>query len=270
VKKLYLCLQRGACEKREKNFKLFLHVFIFPPFIISNELPPFQQVCGISLLSTVFLGYFQYPVPLLTRLFLLLAKSSSNFMQKIKTQFNTYLAQYIALEEPEMAQFFNALTLKKYAKNDVLLQQGIVCKYQFFILKGIVVASETDDEGNEHVIQIGVENSWIGDLASYSHLTKSTRLIKALKDCDVLMLSKEHFDLLLVQIPILEKLFRILFQNAYIAQTNRVSMMLNTDVKTRFELFKKQNPHLIGRVEWRIIASFLDMAPETLSRIKNQ
>jgi hypothetical protein len=75
---------------------------------------------------------------------------------------------------------------------------------------------------------------------------------------------------LLEQIPALEKLFRIIFQNAYIAQTNRVSMMLNTNVKKRFELFKLHNPHLIGRVEWKIIASYLDMAPETLSRIKNQ
>jgi CRP-like cAMP-binding protein len=191
-------------------------------------------------------------------------------MQKIKTQFSAYLAQHIALEEPEIEQFFNALTLKKYAKNEMLLQQGVLCKYQFFIVKGIVVACETDDEGNEHVIQIGVENSWIGDLASYTQLTQSTRLIKALKDSEVLLLSKAHFDLLLVQIPALEKLFRILFQNAYIAQTKRVSMMLNTDVKTRFELFKADNPHLIGNVEWKIIASFLDMAPETLSRIKNQ
>jgi CRP-like cAMP-binding protein len=191
-------------------------------------------------------------------------------MQKIKTQFSEYLSQYISLNEHEIEQFFNALTLKKYAKNDMLLQQGVVCKYQFFIVNGIVVASETDDEGNEHVIQIGVENSWIGDLASYTQLTQSTRLIKALKDSEVLLLSKAHFDLLLFQIPALEKLFRILFQNAYIAQTKRVSMMLNTDVKTRFELFKADNPHLIGNVEWKIIASFLDMAPETLSRIKNQ
>lgn len=191
-------------------------------------------------------------------------------MQKIKTQFSAYLAQHIALDEPEIEQFFNALTLKKYPKNDVLLQQGVVCEYQYFIVNGIVVASETDDEGNEHVIQIGVENSWIGDLASYTHLTQSTRLIKAVKDCEVLMLHKDNFDLLLSQIPALEKLFRILFQNAYIAQTKRVSMMLNTDVKKRFELFKADNPHLIGSVEWKIIASFLDMAPETLSRIKNQ
>lgn len=191
-------------------------------------------------------------------------------MQKIQTQFSEYLAQYVTLEVRELEQFFNVLTYKKYAKNDVLLQQGVLCQYQFFIVKGIIVATETDDEGNEHVIQIGIENSWIGDLASYSHQIPSTRLIKTVKDCEVLLLSKDNFDLLLSQIPTLEKLFRMLFQNAYIAQTKRVSLMLNTDVKTRFQLFKADNPHLIGRVDWKIIASFLDMAAETLSRIKNQ
>jgi hypothetical protein len=84
------------------------------------------------------------------------------------------------------------------------------------------------------------------------------------------LLNRADYMRLLEQIPAVEKLFRIIFQNAYIAQTNRVSMMLNTDVKKRFELFKQHNPHLIGRVEWKIIASYLDMAPETLSRIKNQ
>jgi CRP-like cAMP-binding protein len=191
-------------------------------------------------------------------------------MHNIKKQFTEYIAQYITLEEDEFDAFFNALTVKKYSKQDILLQQGALCKYQFFILKGTVVAIETDDEGNEHVIQIGIENSWIGDLASYTHLTPSTRLIKVVQESEVLLLNRADYARLLAEIPDLEKLFRIIFQNAYIAQTNRVSMMLNTNVKKRFELFKQHNPHLIGRVEWKIIASYLDMAPETLSRIKNQ
>jgi CRP-like cAMP-binding protein len=191
-------------------------------------------------------------------------------MHNSKKQFTEYIAQYITLEEDEFDAFFNALTVKKYSKQDILLQQGALCKYQFFILKGTVVAIETDDEGNEHVIQIGIENSWIGDLASYTHLTPSTRLIKVVQESEVLLLNRADYARLLAEIPDLEKLFRIIFQNAYIAQTNRVSMMLNTNVKKRFELFKQHNPHLIGRVEWKIIASYLDMAPETLSRIKNQ
>jgi CRP-like cAMP-binding protein len=191
-------------------------------------------------------------------------------MHHIKKQFADYLAQYIKLDEADFEYFFKVLTLKKYSKNEILLQQNTICKYQFFILKGAIIAIETDDEGNDHVIQIGVENSWIGDLASYTHLTPSTRLIKAVSESDILLFNNTKFISLLEQIPSLERLFRIIFQNAYIAQTNRVSMMLTTDVKKRFELFQKENAHLFGKVEWKIIASYLDMAPETLSRIKNK
>ena len=102
-------------------------------------------------------------------------------MQKIKKQFSEYLAQHIALQEPEIEQFFNALTFKKYAKNDVLLQQGVLCKYQFFIVKGIVVATETDDEGNEHVIQIGVENSLRQYLLMYCGLLLESKFCKSLE-----------------------------------------------------------------------------------------
>jgi CRP-like cAMP-binding protein len=181
-------------------------------------------------------------------------------------QFNDYLSQYISLNEGEKDLFFDALTFKSFQKNEIILQQGMVCKYQFFILKGTFIASETDDEGNEHILQIGIENSWIGDLASFTYSTPSTRLIKAAIEGEILLLNQANYTRLLEQIPAIE----ILFQNAYIAQTQRVSLMLNTDVKKRFELFKIQNPHLIGRVEWKTIASYLDMAPETLSRIKNK
>jgi CRP-like cAMP-binding protein len=191
-------------------------------------------------------------------------------MLDYKKQFSEYLAQYVALEADEIDFFFNALTLKEYDKKGILSHQGTVCKYQFFILNGTVIASETDDEGNEHTLQIGIENSWIGDLASYTNETPSTRLIKTTSDSAILLLNRANYNRLLEQIPALEKLFRILFQNAYIAQTNRVSLMLTTDVKKRFELFKRYHSNLIGRVEWKIIASYLDMAPETLSRLKNQ
>ena len=70
--------------------------------------------------------------------------------------------------------------------------------------------------------------------------------------------------------PIFEKLFRILFQTAYIKQTERVSMMLKTDMENRLKYFLEKNKTLLEKVEWKIIASYLDMSPETLSRIKKR
>ncbi len=185
-------------------------------------------------------------------------------------QFHTYLNQYIDIDLDSVKQFYNDLKFTQYKKGDVILEIGHICKYQYFILKGFVITYEPDDNGKDHVIQIGAENSWIGDLGSYTNETPSLKYLLAGEDLELLLLNKKSLEILFQSFPILEKLFRILFQSAYIKQTERVSMMLNSDAEKRFAIFKAKFPELIGRVEWKLIASYLDMSPETLSRIKNK
>jgi CRP-like cAMP-binding protein len=188
----------------------------------------------------------------------------------IKIQFFNYLEQFIAIREDDFEQFYAALEFKKIAKGDLLLRSDKICRHQYFILKGLLVVYEPDDKGKDHIIHIAVENNWTGDLVSYTNELPSKRYILALEDCELLLLSKKNEQTLLRDLPILEKLFRILFQRAYINQTERVSMMLQSDAAQRFELFREKFPHILQRVEWKIIASYLDMTPETLSRIKSK
>jgi CRP-like cAMP-binding protein len=187
-----------------------------------------------------------------------------------KTQFQGYILKYINIDDDSFETIFNTLIPQKTSKSDPILNIGQQCKYQYFIVKGLLLASEIDDKGNEHIIQIGTENSWIGDLASFTNSTPSIRQIKAAEDCELLLLSREGYEKLLKTIPDFEKLFRIIFQTAYIKQTERVSLMLNSDAENRFKIFKQTNEVLIPRLEWKTIASYLDMSPETLSRIKNK
>jgi CRP-like cAMP-binding protein len=167
-------------------------------------------------------------------------------------------------------QFFNSLKFAMIKKGNTFLKTGDTCRFQYFILKGLVITYEPDNNGKDHVIQIGTENSWIGDLGSYTNEKPSVKYLVAAEDLELLLLDKKTLDELYQSYPILEKLFRILFQVAYIKQTERVSMMLISDAEKRFQTFKQSFPELIGRVEWKVIASYLDMSPETLSRIKNK
>jgi CRP-like cAMP-binding protein len=187
-----------------------------------------------------------------------------------KKQFQAYILNYINIDDNSFDAIFNALTHQNVEKTTSILNIGQQCKYQYFIIKGLLLASEIDDKGNEHIIQIGTENSWIGDLASFTNLTPSTRQIKAAEDCELLLISREGYETLLKTIPDFERLFRIIFQTAYIKQTERVSLMLNSDAENRFKIFKENNKALLPRLEWKSIASYLDMSPETLSRIKNK
>ena len=185
-----------------------------------------------------------------------------------KIFFLNYLNHHLGLSEEECNYFFSLLSTKKYNKNEIILRRNSICKSQYFITKGVLVAYEIDKKGEEHVIQIGLENSWIGDLESYTKNIKCNRIIKADCDCELLLLDQINYKKLLENFPVFEKLFRILFQNAYIHQTQRISMMLKTDMKSRIKYFFEKNENLIGKVELKIIASYLGMSPETLSRLK--
>lgn len=185
-----------------------------------------------------------------------------------KIFFLNYLNQQLDLSEEEADYFFNILSTKKYKKNETILKRDSICTNQYFITKGVLVAYEIDKKGEEHVIQIGIENSWIGDLESYTRNIKCNRIIKAECDCELLLLDQINYSKLLEHFPVFEKLFRILFQNAYIHQTQRVSMMLKTDMKSRIKYFFEHNKNTIAKVELKVISSYLGMSPETLSRLK--
>ena len=132
-----------------------------------------------------------------------------------KKQFREYILRYINICHNSFDAIFNALTHQTVEKATTILHIGQQCKYQYFIIKGLLLASEIDDKGNEHIIQIGIENSWIGDLASYTYLTPSKRQIKAAENCVLLLLSREGYETLLNTIPDFERLFRIIFQKAF-------------------------------------------------------
>lgn len=187
-----------------------------------------------------------------------------------KKQFQEYILNYIKINDNSFDTIFNALKHQNVKKKTTILHIGQQCKYQYFILRGLLLASEIDDKGNEHIVQIGIENSWIGDLASFTNLTPSSRKIKAAENCILLLLSQEVYEISLKTIPDFERLFRIIFQRAYIKQTERVSLMLNSDAENRFKIFKESNEALLPRLEWKTIASYLGMSPETISRIKNK
>ncbi|MEY4902928.1 MAG: hypothetical protein RLZZ292_743, partial [Bacteroidota bacterium] len=106
-----------------------------------------------------------------------------------------------------------------------------------------------------------------GDLNSYTSDQLSNRIIIASEKTKLILLKRQNWETLLNLNYKFEKLFRIIFQNAYIQQTKRVESAMKYDSKTRLKNFLSENPTILSRVQKKIIASYLDMTPETLSRL---
>ena len=128
----------------------------------------------------------------------------------------------------------------------------------------------TDQNGLDHVMFFCVENWWASDLSSFLTQTPATMSIQALEDSELLQLSKPGFDTLNAETPRFEHYFRILFQNAFVAQQRRVVQNLTLTAAERYEAFQTTWPLLDQRVPQKDIASYLGITPEFLSLVRRK
>jgi CRP-like cAMP-binding protein len=159
---------------------------------------------------------------------------------------------------------------KKLRKKQYLLQEGDVCRYTAFVEKGILRTFSVDEKGNEPILQFSMEGWWIADL--YSFLTEefSQYNIEALEDCELLLITKENWEILLDKVPAFERYFRLLIQNNLIATQRRLMSSLSESAEEKYTKLINNFPGCIQRVPQHMIASYLGITPETLSRIRGQ
>jgi CRP-like cAMP-binding protein len=178
------------------------------------------------------------------------------------------IAETISVTDEEF-DFCKALFLpKKLRKKQYLLQEGDVCKYTIFVTNGLLRTYTIDNKGTEHILQFAFEGWWMGDL--YSFLTDEPSIfnIEAIEDCELLLITKPSWDLLLEKIPAFERYFRILIQNNLIATQQRLIGNLSETAEEKYVKLLKNYPGCLQRVPQHMIASYLGITRETLSRIR--
>ncbi len=178
--------------------------------------------------------------------------------------------EIISITEEEFSFCKTLFLPKKLRKRQYLLQEGDVCKYTAFVEKGILRTYSVDDKGNEHILQFSTEGWWLSDL--YSFLTNESSLfnIEALEDCELLLITKTSWDLLLEKIPAFERYFRILIQNNLIVTQRRLMGTLSETAEQKYIKLIHIYPDCLQRVPQHMIASYLGITRETLSRVRSQ
>jgi CRP-like cAMP-binding protein len=187
----------------------------------------------------------------------------------VETLINS-LRKYVTLTVEEVAIVESLFSSKKFRKRQYILQEGEVARYETFIVKGITRTYEVDDKGQEHIVQFGLEDWWVGDLYSFLTESPSSYNIDCLEDTQVLQITKANLEVLYQKVPKMERHFRILIQNAFIASTNRVAGTLVKTALERYREFIDKYPQIEQRVPNHQIASYLGITPQSLSRIRSQ
>lgn len=180
------------------------------------------------------------------------------------------ISKKISLSEEEKLLCQTFFTSKKFRKKQYLLQEGDVCKYTAFVNTGILRSYTIDDKGTEHIIQFALEDWWITDIYSFLTAEPSTFNIDVLEDAEVLLITKAAQDEMVLQLPKMERFLRLLMQNSLIAMQRRLIGSLNFTAEDKYLQLLNSCPTIIQRVPQHLIASYLGITPETLSRIRRQ
>jgi CRP-like cAMP-binding protein len=187
--------------------------------------------------------------------------------------FDVFL-QYINSKAPvtdeEAALIQSLSTTKKLRKRQFLLHEGDVWKYNAFVCKGCVRTYRIDDKGNEHIMQFSIENWWTGDRESLQSGNPARSNIEALEDSVILLFTKENFTIICNKIPAFNTMVNQILEKSFIASQNRIHATMSYTTEEKYQEFLNNYPDMINRIPQHMIASFLGVSPETLSRIRNQ
>ena len=183
--------------------------------------------------------------------------------------FLKYLEDKFALTDAEREMIANVCVVKKLRKRQYLLQEGDLWQKNAFVSKGILRSYRVDDKGHEHVFQFSPENWWTGDPGSYFNENSAKLNIDALEDSEVILITKEDYQLILKAIPAFADFGRTLLERSFVASQVRIHCLISSSAEEKYHEFVKTYPHIMNRVPQHMIASYLGISAETLSRVRN-
>jgi CRP-like cAMP-binding protein len=178
------------------------------------------------------------------------------------------LRVHITLSDDEATLFSSYLEVRKLRKNQLLVEPPYPAIAEHFIIKGCLRHYFLDTNGTEHTTAFAIEGWWMTDLQSFFTAAPSKYHVEALEEGEVLSLRKQDREELFQKIPALNIYFRILYQNAIISQNERILNALSITADERYLRFVKKYPMLENRVPQYLIASYLGITPEFLSKVK--
>jgi CRP/FNR family transcriptional regulator, cyclic AMP receptor protein len=184
------------------------------------------------------------------------------------TGINNYVSKCISLSKEELDYFNSLLKHKKVKKKICLLKAGDVCDFEAYIIKGCVRVYYVDENGFEVDLFFAIEDWWVSDLASFSQQKPSKLFIEAVEESELLIISYSSKEKLYKKIPSFERLFRLMIQRTHETMMNRLISNISQSAEVRYQEFIKKYPTIPQRVPQHLIAAYLGISPEFLSKIR--
>jgi CRP-like cAMP-binding protein len=183
--------------------------------------------------------------------------------------FEAFITAEANLTKDELSRVLSLSTFKKIRKRQLWLKQGEICKHKLFIVSGLLRTYRLSDNGEEYILRFSPENTWLVDLESFRNGTPSMYNIDALEDTEVMLWNEKSFNELFSTIPAFRKYAQMLMGKAFFADQERIMMNISYTSEEKYQDFITSFPDVFNRVPLHMVASYLGVSRETLSRIRH-
>ena len=180
------------------------------------------------------------------------------------------IKRYVSLNEKDENDFISIVRTTRVKKRQFIVQPNYVCSHQTYVLQGALRAYFVNREGVEHTIQFAIEDWFISDFNSYISQTPASLFVEALEDSIVQQIAFEDVERLCGENPKFERFFRLVAQKSFAFSQRRVLSNLGKSAEERYIEFQNLYPSIVQRVPQYMLASYLGMSPEFLSKIRKR
>ena len=184
--------------------------------------------------------------------------------------FITHIRRYVELSDDEVLKLEPYLQPMELKRREYLLREGEVCRYNYFVEKGCLRMFFNNDKMVEQTTQFAIENWWLSDYFSFARQSPSEYAIQAVEKSVILAVDYHTQDDLFVELPQLERYFRIMMQRALSASQLRVKMIYQLSKEDMYRHFNNSYPQFFQRVPQYMIASYLGLTPEYMSELRKK
>jgi CRP-like cAMP-binding protein len=183
--------------------------------------------------------------------------------------FIEHIRKKLPFSEEELSELIASFRLKRIKKKQYIVQPEFVAKYRSYVLQGALRAYVIDEKGDDHTIQFAIEDWWITDYNSYIYQQPATMFVVALEDSIVLQIDHASEQKLKASNYKYETLFRMMAEKSAAFFARRIISGLTQNAEQRYAEFLEKYPRVAERLPQYVLASYLHMTTEFLSRIRN-
>lgn len=187
----------------------------------------------------------------------------------MKVDFKKFLQDKAGLTDAAYDSLLPHIGFRTVEKNTILLHQDEVCSEVYFVLSGLLRSYSIDEADKVHIMQFAPEEWWIGDRDSFYFGEPSSLFIDALENTELVVLTREFFNAANCFVGFSAFQVKILHNNIRLLQ-KRLQLLVAASAEQRYLDFVDRYPNLMLRVPQWMIASYLGITPESLSRVRKE